>query len=143
MKMTKARTVLVAVFLLLALVGVASAAGHVYQNGTDGGVGTPVSVGTGGVSVLVPARPGAFRYELSFACTVATEVAWGTSSFGAANPAPTTTTGIPITANSAWGENPPSQFMVQYQASENWDREVDIISQSGSGTCWTYEATIN
>ena len=134
---------LFALALLCGLSGLASAGGHVYQNGTDGGVGSAVSITASGVSVLVPARPGAYRYELTFQCTVAVNVAWGTVTFGPSNPAPTTSTGIAIPANTPWIEDPDGTILTLKQTTENWDRELDVISQSGSGTCTTYEATVN
>jgi hypothetical protein len=134
----------IAAIVLLSARGIVRAGGHVYQNGVDGGVGPAISVGTAGVSVLVPARPGANRYDLGFQCTVAVNVAWGglSGSATAANPPPSATTGIPVAANT-WWENPVVGELIAHFSADNWDRELDVISQSGSGVCVTYEATLN
>lgn len=141
--MTRGAALVVGAIFLLLSCGIARAGGHVYQNGTDGGVGTAISFTNSTVAVLVPARPGARRYDLLFQCTAAVNVAWGTASFGPASPAPTTSTGIPISANSAWENAPSGEVLLSFQSAENWDRELDVIGQSGSGTCVTYEATLN
>lgn len=143
--MTRAIAVLALVaFLLLSAAGAVRAGGHVYVNGTDGGVGSAISVGAGSVSVLWPARPGANRFDAGFQCTVAVNVAWGglSGASTAANPAPTTTTGIAVSAN-MWWENLIAGELLAHYSVDNWDRELDVISQSGSGTCVTYEATLN
>ncbi len=141
--MTRGAALLCGALFLLLSCGIARAGGHVYQNGTDGGVGTAISFTNSAVAVLVPARPGARRYDLLFQCTAAVNVAWGTGSYGPASPAPTTSTGIPVSANAAWGNTINGDVLITFPNLGNWDRELDVIGQAGSGTCVTYEATVN
>ena len=109
--------------------------GVMYTNGVWGGAGTPIAVSTPGVRVVLPARLGQQRTTVLVAVTADTLCAWGSPQGNPPTPAPSSTAGFLIPANTTWAY---TTITAALSSPNPLDAELDCYIGTG-GSVYTME----